>query len=113
MILTYNIIKHILKGVTLMATITVRYNDDSKAQAEAIASAIGISLSSAISIFLNRFVAEKGFPFDVTAPTKKQALFSGADMDVLFSEAIKNSSAVATLPPSAYLDESGNLKHTE
>lgn len=96
-----------------MATITVRYNDDSKAQAEAIASAIGISLSSAISIFLNRFVAEKGFPFDVIAPTKKQALFSGADMDELFSEAIKNSSAVATLPPSAYLDESGNLKHTE
>ena len=96
-----------------MATITVRYNDDSKAQAEAIASAIGISLSSAISIFLNRFAAEKGFPFDVTAPSKTQALFSDVDMDMLFSEAIKNSSAVATLPPSAFLDENGNLRHTE
>ena len=96
-----------------MATITVRYNDDSKARAEEIANAIGISLSGAISIFLNRFVAEKGFPFDVTAPTQSQALFSHADMDALFSDAIKSSPDIAVLPPSAFLDDNGQLKHTD
>lgn len=96
-----------------MATITVRYNDDSKARAEEIANAIGISLSGAISIFLNRFVAEKGFPFDVTAPTQTQALFSNTDVNALFADAIKSSSDVAALPPSAYLDDNGQLTHTD
>ena len=95
-----------------MATITVRYNDASKAQAEEIANAIGISLSSAINIFLNRFVAERGFPFEVTAPSDNNSLFAKADMNALFTKAIKNSSELPSLPPSAYLDESGNLKFT-
>ena len=95
-----------------MATITVRYNDVSKAKAEEIANAIGISLSSAISIFLNRFVAERGFPFDVTAPTEDGPLFASTDMNALFAEAIKHSDNV-TLPPSVYLDEQGNLKYTD
>ena len=95
-----------------MATITVRYNDVSKAKAEEIANAIGISLSSAISIFLNRFIAERGFPFDVTAPAEESPLFASTDMNALFAEAINNSDNV-TLPPSAYLDEQGNLKYTD
>lgn len=93
-----------------MATITVRYNDVSKAKAEEIANAIGISLSSAISIFLNRFIAERGFLFDVTAPAEESPLFASTDMNALFTEAIKNSASVPTPPPSVYLDEQGKLK---
>ena len=96
-----------------MATITVRYNDVSKAKAEEIANAIGISLSSAISIFLNRFIAERGFPFEVTVPTEESPLFASTDMNALFADAIKNSTDVSTLPPSAYLNEKGNLKYTD
>ena len=82
-----------------MATITVRYNDVSKAKAEEIANAIGISLSSAISIF--------------TAPAEESPLFASTDMNALFAEAIKNSAGVPTPPPSVYLDEQGNLKYTD
>ena len=55
-----------------MVTISTRVDDSIKEQAEKIAGSIGISLSAAISIFLNRFIVEKGFPFDVKAPHKKE-----------------------------------------
>ena len=51
-----------------MATISARVDDRLKASAEKVAEAIGIPLSTAINIFLKRFTAEKGFPFDVVAP---------------------------------------------
>lgn len=96
-----------------MAVISVRYNDVSKARAEAIAESIGISLSGAINIFLNRFIAERGFPFDVTAPQEDHALFKDKDVNALFLEAIHESSHYPTVPQSAYLDESGNIRYTE
>lgn len=51
-----------------MATISARVDDQLKANAERVAEAIGIPLSTAINIFLKRFAAEQGFPFDVVAP---------------------------------------------
>lgn len=51
-----------------MATISARVDDKLKASAESVADAIGISLSTAINIFLKRSAAERGFPFDVVAP---------------------------------------------
>ena len=50
---------------SIMANVSARIDDDLKARADAIADQIGISLSSAIGIFLKRFVAEQGFPFPV------------------------------------------------
>lgn len=50
-----------------MATISARIDDQLKSRAEEIAESIGIPLSSAISIFLRRFIAERGFPFEVKA----------------------------------------------
>lgn len=96
-----------------MAVITVRYNDASKAKAEAIAESIGISLSGAINIFLNRFIAERGFPFDVTAPKEDNALFKDKDVNATFLEAIKESDHSPAVSQSVYLDESGNIRHTE
>lgn len=51
-----------------MATISARVDDQLKAEAENVADAIGIPLSTAINIFLKRFSADRGFPFAVVAP---------------------------------------------
>lgn len=50
-----------------MATISARIDDQLKDHAEKIAESIGLPLSSVINIFLRRFIAEKGFPFEVKA----------------------------------------------
>lgn len=50
-----------------MATISARIDDQLKSRAEEIADSIGIPLSSVINIFLRRFIAERGFPFEVKA----------------------------------------------
>lgn len=59
-----------------MATISARVDDQVKVDAERVADAIGISLSTAINIFLKRFSVERGFPFDVVAP--ENAVVSGS-----------------------------------
>lgn len=54
-----------------MATVSARIDDQLKADAERVADSIGLSLSSAINIFLKRFAADGGFPFPVTAVEEK------------------------------------------
>lgn len=97
-----------------MAVISARVNDESKAQAEAIANEIGLPLSTVINIFLKRFIAEKGFPFEVTVPKKEKALFDKNELEQLVSKAVKNRAALPSLPASAYLDPTDHiLKHTK
>ncbi len=48
-----------------MATISTRVDDQLKLDAEKIADEIGIPVSTAINVFLKRFVANRGFPFNV------------------------------------------------
>ncbi len=55
-----------------MATISTRIDDETKKEAERVADNIGITLSSAISIFLKQFVNNNGFPFDVVAQKKEK-----------------------------------------
>lgn len=50
-----------------MATVSVRIDDRLKADVEKIADAIGLPLSSVITVLLKRFSVCKGFPFEVTA----------------------------------------------
>ena len=45
--------------------LNVRVDKDLKASAEAIASALGMNLSTAVNIFLRQMVAYDGIPFDV------------------------------------------------
>lgn len=56
-----------------MATVSTRVDDSVKAEAEQVSEAIGLSLSTAVNIFLRRFAAERGFPFDVVAPAGQEA----------------------------------------
>jgi len=85
-----------------MANVSARVDDVTKAKAEIIADPIGITLSTAISIFLNRFIAEKGFPFSVVANEVDE-------IDVKLIEAtvkasIKNDDGIPQLPPTNYID---------
>ena len=66
-----------------MATISARVDDKLKAKAESVADAIGISLSTAINIFLKRFAAERGFPFDVVAPPAAETAGGTIDREEL------------------------------
>ena len=50
------------------ANINVRTEPDTKAEAEALYSSFGLSLSDAINVFLNMSIMEGGFPFSVKQP---------------------------------------------
>ncbi len=97
-----------------MAVISARVNDKSKAEAEKIANAIGLSLSTVINIFLNRFIAEQGFPFDVIVPQKESTLFDKEELEKIVIDTIKNNKGLPNLPKSAYINlNDGTIKHTK
>ncbi|MDR2896677.1 MAG: type II toxin-antitoxin system RelB/DinJ family antitoxin [Propionibacteriaceae bacterium] len=50
------------------ATLTTRIDPALKAEAEATAAPLGITLSQAVNIFIHRFVACGGIPFEVSQP---------------------------------------------
>ena len=85
-----------------MATITARIDDKTKIQAEEIASSIGLNLSSVINVFVNRFVAERGFPFAVSDPKTVQ-MFDRAVLSDAVSKAIKERRDVPEVPKSFYV----------
>lgn len=90
-----------------MVTISARVEDPTKIAAELIASRIGISLSSAINIFLKRFVAENGFPFDVKMKTNYTEL-STEEITNMIQRMVTDSSASHQMPPVTYLDPKTN-----
>lgn len=51
-----------------MATVSARIDNEIKRQAEDISDKLGISLSTAISIFLKKYIAHQGFPFELVVP---------------------------------------------
>ena len=55
------------------SSFTHRIDSDLRTQSEAVYSALGISLDTAINVFLKKSVAVGGFPFDVRLdiPTKE------------------------------------------
>lgn len=86
-----------------MANVSARIDDNTKKQAEAIAAAIGISLSTAINIFLNRFIMEKGFPFAVTA-ISKSTVYDAEKLEKIVQLAIKESANTNPCKKSVYID---------
>lgn len=83
-----------------MATISARVDDQLKAEAESVADAIGIPLSTAINIFLKRFSANRGFPFDVVAPNTAAAPHLMGQFEL--ERSVK--AAVADLNNTGYVD---------
>ena len=56
-----------------MASINIRIDDEVKANAEKVCKEIGLSLSSAINIYLKKMGREQRIPFDlaVTEPVRE------------------------------------------
>lgn len=79
--------EHIIGG-NLMATISTRIEDETKSQAEEIANEIGITLSAAINVFIKRFVANNGFPFDVNVPRHQPTVVNVDELNQIVKEAI-------------------------
>lgn len=85
-----------------MATITARVDEKTKLQAEEIADSIGLNLSSVINVFVNRFVAERGFPFAVSDPKTVQ-MFNRTELTETVSRAVKERRDVPEVPKSFYV----------
>ena len=51
-----------------MAQINFRIDDDTKRAAEALFKSLGLSMSSAITVFLNQSITERGIPFKIQIP---------------------------------------------
>lgn len=95
-----------------MATISARVDDQIKIAAEEVANDIGISLSTAINIFLKRFSAERGFPFDVVAPNLKYTteILNRTELERSVKAAIADEKNTGQLDHFTYIDpESGKL----
>jgi len=58
--------------------ITIRIDERTKKEADDILKILGLNMTTAITVFLNKLIREKGMPFDVTieqnSPTKERAL---------------------------------------
>ncbi len=93
-----------------MATVSTRIDDNVKNEAEYVADEIGISLSTAINIFLKRFVAENGFPFDVTVPRKnRNEPFVNTDiLDASVKKAIADPNNLGLSHQFTYIDPETN-----
>lgn len=95
-----------------MATISARVDDQLKADAEYVAEAIGVPLSTAINVFLKRFTAERGFPFDVVAPNTAQAsrVFDRAELERSVKAAIADLNNTGHMDHFTYTDpDTGKL----
>ena len=86
-----------------MAVVSARIDEQTKIEAEKIADTIGLSLSTAINVFLNRFVAEQGFPFGVTVPKQQTLTFNKEAFEDQINENIKNRFNAPKIP-SSYFD---------
>ena len=64
-----------------MSQISLRVDDSVKSQAESVCAEIGMSLSTAINIYLKRLGRERRIPFDVSA----DPFYSEANVAVLRS----------------------------
>ena len=89
-----------------MATISARVDDHLKNCAERIADSIGLSLSSVITVFLKRFVDEKGFPFELklTSTNYDITKMDMEEITALLKQRIKESEALPHTPAVTYLD---------
>ena len=70
-----------------MATTTfnVRMDEGVKSRLDDVAAEIGLSTAAVFNVFARRFIAERGFPFDVKAPVPTEEEFT-AEMERRYEE---------------------------
>lgn len=94
-----------------MATISTRLDDQLKVDAEIIADEIGIPLSTAINVFLKQFIAYRGFPFQVLAPTATQrgrTIINADTLDMAVKKAVSDEGNTGVVRRTTYLDPETN-----
>lgn len=91
-----------------MATVSTRIDDQTKLDAEKIASEIGIPLSTAINIFLKRFIANNGFPFNVVSTKEHTPIIDVKFLDASVKKAISDPNNVGLSHQFTYLDPNTN-----
>ncbi|MBQ9531208.1 MAG: type II toxin-antitoxin system RelB/DinJ family antitoxin [Eubacterium sp.] len=92
-----------------MSTISTRIDEDTKKEAEVVADEIGITLSTAISIFLKQFVANNGFPFEVIAPKRdKESVINLQFLDSAVKKAVANPNNPTKPKTLTYIDPKTN-----
>ena len=87
-----------------MATVSTRIDDHVKFEAEKIAEEIGIPLSTAINIFIKRFISEKGFPFYVSIKANQKPIFDASLLDESVKKAISDPNNGGLSNQFTYLD---------
>lgn len=75
--------------MTKSATINVRVNPEDKRNAEIILDKLGISMASAISMYLKQIYATKGIPFSLVIPDAPKELIIDNMSDAQLSERIQ------------------------
>ena len=80
---------------------THRLNSELRSQSEAIYSALGMSLGTAINVFLKKSVAVGGFPFDVRLDTPTRETVEA----MLEAEKIAKDPKIAALSVDEALEE--------
>ena len=93
-----------------MATISTRIDEKVKSDAERVAGEIGISLSTAINVFLVQFISNNGFPFEVVAPkNRRQApIINLEELDTSIKRAISDGDNTGMAQRFDYLDKKTN-----
>lgn len=93
-----------------VAIISTRVEDSVKRDADKIASEIGIPLSTAVNIFIKRFVANQGFPFSVVAPASVQSvpIMDAGQLEMSIKKAIADPDNTCIPHRFTYLDPVSN-----
>lgn len=98
-----------------MTTISARIDDQLKSDADKIADSIGITLSAAITVFLKKFVSERGFPFEVKAsawPINPLTL-STDEISFLVKQSIQDPLSDPKVPPVTFIEPQTHQLVTE
>ncbi|MDO5147722.1 MAG: type II toxin-antitoxin system RelB/DinJ family antitoxin [Eubacteriales bacterium] len=83
------------KTASRTANVYTRIDPETKEQAEAILSQLGIPMSNAIGMFLKQIVLQRGIPFDIKLPTAKPAAIGGLTKEQIDGEIQKGMDDIA------------------
>ena len=70
-----------MKGRDHMAQVNIRIDDNLKQQADRLFEELGLSMTTAINIFVRQTVRQGGLPFEIT--TKTDPFYSESNLKVL------------------------------
>ncbi len=77
------------------ATLNLRVNPNTKQKAEAVLEQLGISMSTAMDIYLNQIILVGGIPFPVTLPKAAPAVNADLMTDTELADKLERGAAEA------------------